>query len=99
MKLRYTPDARDSIRHRHRWWSANRENAALFAEELRAALEKLRLNTDVARQRYSDRGDETVWRLLMPRTRHHLYYWRDEAADVATVLLVANAIAETGPEL
>lgn len=100
MKLRYTPDARDAIRDHHRWWFANREKSPrLFVEELRTVLGKLRANIDVARQHYSGQGAETVWRLLMPRTRHHVYYWRDEAADVATVLLVANAIAETGPDL
>lgn len=100
MKLRYTTEARDAIRHRHRWWIANREKApTLFAEELKATVDKLRANMDAARQRYSGEGAETVWRVLMPRTRHHVYYWRDEAADIATVLLVANAIAETGPDL
>ena len=44
-------------------------------------------------------GAETTWRPLMPRIRHHVYYWRDEAAGITTILLVANAIAETGPDL
>lgn len=100
MKLRYTPAAREAIRRRHRWWLANRDKApTLFADELKAVLEKLRSNSDAARQRYSGQTDATVWRLLMPKTRHHVYYRRDELADVATVLLVANAISETGPDL
>ena len=58
MKLRYTPDARDAIRHRHRWWLANREKAPrLFAEELKAVLDKLRSSADAARQRYSGDGE------------------------------------------
>jgi hypothetical protein len=89
VNLRYTPDA-PSIRDRHRWWRTNRDKApGLFARELRAALRKLRDNTDAARQ----------WRLLMPKTRHHVYYQRDEHVNVATVLLVANAIALAGPDL
>jgi len=75
------------------------EAPRLFAEELKAVLDKLRSSADAARQRYSGDGDATVWRLLMPKTRHHVYYQRDELADVATVLLVANAISETGPAL
>lgn len=100
MKLRYTLDAREAIRLRHRWWLTNREKASmLFAEELRSVLAKLRGNADAARQRYSGQGAETVWRLLLPRTRHHIYYWRDDVTGVATILLVANAIAESGPDL
>lgn len=62
-------------------------------------LHKIREHTDVARQRYSGDGEATVWRLLMPKTRHHVYYRRYEDAGMADVLLVANAIAESGPDL
>ena len=100
MKLRYTALAREAIRHRHRWWLANRDKAPrLFADELKAVLENIRSNTDAARQRYAGHADATVWRLLLPKTRHHVYYRRDPLTDAATVLLVENAISETGPGL
>lgn len=99
MLLRYTPDARTSIRYRQQWWRAHRDDAGLFARELRGVLHKIRDSTDVARQRYSGDGEATVWRLLMPKTRHHVYYLRYEHAGIADVLLVANAIAESGPDL
>jgi hypothetical protein len=98
--LRFTPNALASIRFRRAWWLANRGKApSLFADELRLVVAKIRDNTDAARQRYSGDGAATVWRLLMPRTRHHLYYQRDEQTNTATVLLVANAIALAGPDL
>lgn len=100
MTLRFTPDALASIRVRRTWWFANRDKSpGLFNAELKHVIAKLRSETDVARQRYSGRGDATVWRLLMPKTRHHIYYQRDEQTTTATVLLVANAIALRGPSL
>jgi hypothetical protein len=79
---------------------ANREKAPqLFADELKAVLNTLRTDADATRQRYSGQANATVWRLLMPKTRHHIYYRRDEHAAVVTILLVANAISETGPAL
>ena len=99
MIVRYTLDARASIRYRQQWWRAHRDNADLFARELRSALHKIRDLTDAARQRYSGDGEATVWRLLMPKTKHHVYYRRYEHAGTADVLLVANAVADTGPDL
>jgi hypothetical protein len=72
---------------------------AAFVCELRSALHKIRERTDVTRQRYSGDGEATVWRLLLPKIRHHVYYRRYEHAGMADVLLVANAIAESGPDL
>jgi hypothetical protein len=99
VKLEYAPRALASIRYRQRWWQAHRDRAGLFGDELRAALRKIRDNTEVARQRYSGQGEATTWRLLMPKTRHHVYYVRDEQNGIARVLFVANAIGESGPDL
>jgi hypothetical protein len=71
----------------------------LFGIELREVLRKLRDNTDAARQHYSGLGEGTVWRLLMPKTRHHVYYQRDEHANAVNVLLVDNAVSAEGPDL
>ena len=100
MKVRFAESARASIRYRHTWWRANRDKApGLFIEELRDVVSKLRRDTDVARQPYSGQGETSVWRLLMPKTRHHVYYTRDERADIAHVVLVDSAIGDVGPDL
>ena len=41
--------------------------------------------------------DEIVYRVLMPRTRHHIYYVL--RADVVFVLSLWGAVKERGPEL
>jgi hypothetical protein len=100
VKVQFAESARASIRYRHSWWRANRDKAPrLFIEELRDVVSKLRCDIDVARQHYSGQGEATVWRLLMPKTRHHLYYTRNERANVAHVVLVDSAIGEAGPDL
>lgn len=55
--------------------------------------------TPMPQQRYSGHGEATVWRLLVPKSRHHVYYERDERANVATVLLVDNVVSAEGPDL
>jgi hypothetical protein len=51
------------------------------------------------RYRHTWWRDVAVWRLLLRKTRHYLYYVRDDAADIATILLVDSAVAEADPEL
>jgi hypothetical protein len=99
VRIRFTPEARLSIREKRAWWEANRDKApTLFAEELAAAIVRLRDGADVSRQRYAVRHGQTIWRLLLPKTRHHVYYQTSEELGVI-VLLVWNAIAEAPPEL
>lgn len=60
-------------------------------------MQRLRRDTDAARQQYTGEGSKTVWRLLMPDTRHHVYYRR--ADGIAYVITVESAIAPDGPDL
>lgn len=100
MKVRFAESARTSIRYRHTWWRDHRDKAPrLFVEELRDVVSKIRHDTDVARQSYSGQGESTVWRLLMPKTRHHVYYTRDDRSHIAHVVLVDSAVSDVGPDL
>jgi plasmid stabilization system protein ParE len=77
----------------------HRENAPrLFVSELATIVAKLRDGADDERQRYAARGGRLVWRILMPKTRNHVYYRRDEAGHVE-ILLVWNAVGGAPPEL
>ena len=82
------------------WWEQNREKApGLFVEELAAIVAALRQGADHGRQRYAARGGRIIWRLLMPKTRNHVYYRRDEAAREVEILLLWSAVAATGPDV
>jgi len=45
----------------------------------------------------ADTSERVIWRLLMPKTRHHVYYRRNDS-DVE-VLVVWNAVGKAEPDL
>lgn len=77
----------------------HREKAPrLFVEELAAVVAKLREGADEERQQYAARGGRIVWRIAMPKTRHHVYYRHDRAGDVE-ILTVWNAVTGREPQV
>lgn len=60
---------------------------------------KLRNGEDDERQQFAVRGGHIVWRALMPKTRNHVYYRVNEAADEVEILLIWNATAGATPDL
>jgi hypothetical protein len=57
------------------------------------------LKAPKARKPYATIEDEPVWRLLMPRTEHHIYYRVDEIAAEVIVEAVWGARKGRGPRL
>ena len=70
------------------WWSVNRPQAPdLFVDEFAAALVRLSANPGAGvPYRIGPRPD--VRRLLLPRTRYHVYYATAEAVRRVAVLAV-----------
>jgi hypothetical protein len=100
VRVRFTPEALLAIREKRAWWQEHRKEAPrLFAEELGAIVAKLRSGTDADRQKYAARGGHIIWRVLMPRTRNHVYYRVLDAGGDVEVLLVWNAIGERTPDI
>jgi plasmid stabilization system protein ParE len=100
VRVRFTPEARLAVREKRAWWEQNREKAPrLFVEELGAIVARLRNRADDQRQQYAARGGHIIWRLLMPKTRNHVYYRLNEAAGEVEILLVWNAAAGVTPDL
>lgn len=99
MRVRFTPEALRAIREKREWWSLHREKAPqLLLAELTTVITKLRRGADHERHLFGVRGGRQVWRLLMPRTKLHVYYRRDDAGDVE-VLVVWNATAGAPPRI
>ena len=69
----------------------------LFDLELRAALDQLRAAPHVGSAYHVVAGQEHR-RILMPRTRYHLYY-RVVAADRVRVVAIWSAVRGRGPRL
>lgn len=99
MRVRFAPEALLAVREKRTWWVQHREKAPhLFVQELAAVVAKLREGADQERQEYSARGGRIVWRISMPKTRHHVYYRHDAMGDVE-IVTVWNAVAPVGPRL
>lgn len=100
MRVRFTPEARLAIREKRGWWRQHRDKAPdLFVEELAMIVGKLRDGADEQCQQYAAHGGRIVWRILMPKTRNHLYYRVDEVGGDVEVLLVWNAVAGQQPDV
>jgi plasmid stabilization system protein ParE len=88
------PRARTQVREIDRWWRANREAAPqLFSEELANAIDTLSL-FPMAGSTYR-LEQPPLRRILLPATRHHVYY--DFDGETAQILAVWSAVRGTGP--
>ena len=100
MRVRFTPEARLAVRQKRAWWQEHREKAPrLFVEELATIVAKLRAGEDEERQQFAARGGRIIWRILMPKTRNHVFYRVNDAAAEVEIIVVWNAIAGATPDL
>lgn len=99
LEVRWTPRARREAERIARWWIKNREAAPeLFEKELWDALEFVKAAPEGGSV-YPQRGPYLIRRVLLRRTRHHLYYREDESAELLWVLAVWHASRRRGPVL
>jgi len=98
-ELRIAREADDQIRAVERWWRENRPGAPLlFARELAEALELLMLAPEIG-ARYDQHGSGTVRRILLGRSRYHVYFSYDAAANLVEVRALWHAVRGEGPVL
>ncbi len=99
MKLEIAEPARRQAVEIEGWWAENRPAApSLFAQEFRDTLEFIRRNPGVGTSWPTARRPD-LRRVLMPRTRHHLYFRADVPTQVVQVLAVWGAPRGSGPQL
>jgi len=80
------------------WWRENRPAArALFEDELRAALDRIR-DRPLLGGIYEVVGGREYRRTLMAETRYHVYY-RVVGPDLVRVLAIWSAVRGRGPRL
>ena len=89
-----------AIRSKHEWWTQNRDKAPhLFRDELTAVVARLRDGGTQGAQLYTIHGGSKIWRMLMPKTKVHVYFRIDASKDDVEVITVWNAISGGGPDL
>lgn len=99
MKLVFTPDAERQASEMDSWWREHRPAARdLFAREL-AEAGALIARTPSAGAIYTSKRGLQFRRVLMPKTKNHLYFEVDEAREFVIVHAIWGAPRGRGPRL
>jgi plasmid stabilization system protein ParE len=97
VNIRISERAASQIERSEDWWREQRPDAReLFREELQAVLGQLEQMPHLG-QIYQG-GRRVVRRILMPRTRNHVYY-QVIGDDEVQVVTVASAVGKRAPRL
>lgn len=98
-RVELSPQARAQIAAINLWWVENRPAApTLVAAEFEAAIQQLTTSPESGRL-HDRRKRVHVRRVLMPRSRYHLYYEVEPASRLVTILAVWHVSRGQGPEL
>jgi hypothetical protein len=98
VKIVFTADAEEQADECDRWWRGHRDAKDLFARELAAARVLLREVTN-AGSLYTVLDGLAIRRVLLRKTRTHVYYSVDVDAELVTVLAVWGAAKGRSPRL
>ncbi len=99
MKLVFTPQAERQASEMDSWWREHRPDARdLFARELAEARDLIAATPGIG-VTYTTRSGKTARRVLLLKTRNHVYFEVDEGRNVVTVLAVWGAPRRRGPRL
>jgi hypothetical protein len=100
VKTRLAEPAKKTARAMHAWWKTHRQKAPkLFAEELQVVRWRIEQKPDLG-QVYAVRGGGVVVRrILMEKTRTHVFYEVMESEQVIMIVALWGAVKETGPNL
>lgn len=97
-RVQLSPQARAQISTINRWWAENRAGApTLVVAEFEMAIKQLSALPESGRPHDANRPQ--VRKLLLPRSRYHLYYETDSTNQIVTVLAVWHASRGRGPRL
>ena len=97
MKVELSDEAKSQAREENAWWRKNRDHQRLFTEELRAARKVLK--DGPKHQVYAYIDGEPVRRLLLEKTRCHVYYLVLEREKRVRVVVIWGASRQRGPKL
>ncbi len=96
-RVELSPEALDQAQKIRAWWSENRPAAPdLFVDELGAAIRKLGV-VPRAGARYEATSQREMRRVLMPRTRYHVYYTVDDDSRLVRVHAIWHTSLGHGP--
>ena len=83
MKIVLLAEALGRFEAEDEWWRENRDAQDLFIEEFEQTLE--RLSTNAVGQTYRVARGKLIQRVLMKKTRCHVYYFHDREQDLVEI--------------
>lgn len=98
MRIRYSRRAIREIEARNRWWREHRDAKDVFLDELDEALKQLSTLPDLG-VRYETKSGSTVLRILLPKTKHHVYFRREPEQNRIMIVSVWGAQRRRGPRI
>lgn len=98
MKIVLLAEAQRRFEAEDEWWRDHRDTKELFTDEFEQTLARLIANADVGRAYRHARG-KLIQRVLMRKTRCHVYYFHDRDNDVIEIHTIWGARKRRGPDL
>lgn len=97
-RVELSPEAQAQAEAAMSWWQANRPQAAdLFLDELGATIQRLATMPRSGKP-YARSDIPGTYRLLMPRTRYHVYYRIDEEHTTVRIHAVWHTSRRAAPD-
>lgn len=98
MKIVLLDEAQRRFEAEDEWWRENRDATELFIDEFARTLEQLSSTPEIG-QNYRVAQDKLIQRVLMKKTRCHVYYFHDREHGLVEIHSVWGAVRERGPKL
>ena len=98
MKIVLLDEAQHRFEVEERWWREHRDAKELFLDEFRDTLRQLSAAPGVG-QNYRRARCKLIQRLLMKKTRCHVYYFHDRDRSLIEIHSLWGARRKRGPAL
>jgi plasmid stabilization system protein ParE len=97
LKVQLSEEAKQHARDENAWWRKNRDSKDLFTQELRNVRKLLKDGPKAPVYAYIE--GEPVRRLLLEKTRCHVYYVLLDGESLVRIVAIWGASRARGPSL
>lgn len=98
MKIVLLDEAQERFAAEDGWWREHRDAKELFVTEFEEVLRQVAAAPGIG-QRYRRARGKLIQRVLMPKTRCHVYYFHDLNRDIVEIHSIWGARRRRGPSL
>lgn len=98
MKIVLLDEAQERFEAEDRWWREHRDAKELFVTEFEEVLRQVASTPGIG-QRYRRARSKLIRRVVMKKTRCHVYYFHDPERDLLEIHSIWGARRKRGPAL